>query len=693
MPVESPVLEPLLTRRNLLIALCLSLVLLGVYWFTFSGSPLSTDEIFMFDATESLVRRGNTQRNLTANYHLFREFPIGEQPNVTTVAVEPMQILAAALFFAIAEVIPGVGLVHTVWLLNVFLCAAGGGLLFLYARSLGYRERVGVAGALIYGLGTLAWPYSKVFFREPLAMVLLFGAGLCLNAARDRWRTQQGWLWLAGFAVVYVMGLLAKEAALLSIPILLALAVPRLTGRGGWRRLALILAVGVAFLLVAALVISVVMDAVDVLSAYNPIRRLEDLSENAGYIGYAFVSYLFSPGKGLFAFSPVLLLGLPGVWLLACRRRWREAAIPVVAVLAFVVGYAVIRNVHWYGGLSWGPRYLVPVTLFAMLATLPALDTVLQAGAARRARIGAAVVIGLGIWAQLNGVLIAQLAYFEELRARDVIAWEGGTWDLRHAAILANPPLLSQRPLDFAWLRAVDAGAWLPLGAVLLAAGGGAGLWWLRRQRADISRRVFVAALLIAVVGVSGVFYAGLRSIYVDPRFIGQFERLHELFAEFDAQARPDDILVLANPTYQDFTLNYYRNRDVILFTLPTAVGEQPSPEQPPGVVSNNPDMLLEPRRSIFLMNLPEYTDRVWLLNSSGPFTPYTVRPVEWFMARHYFPLLTIAPDESARLALFSVNADAPPEQAMQWPELPVEVRFGDEVELLGADLPGPRVR
>ncbi len=670
----------------------LAVLLAGVYWLTYSGQWLSNDEIFLFDAAESLARRGNVRLSLASNLWLPREYPLGEQPFTPPVDAEPLHVVAAAALFALADAIPGVGLLHTVWLLNVLVVAASGAVFFLYARLLGYRESVALAGALLYGLGTIVWPYSKVFFREPLALLLLFSAALCLHAWRLCARNRRGWSWLGGFALLYFLALLTKEAALLSIPIFLGIALPGLVVRPDWRRVGRALAVVAVLVVLMVAGLRLAVDLAEVPRSYDPFDRLQAVGENVGVVGYALLSYLFSPGRSLFAFSPVLLLGVLGVWLLMRRGRWREALVPVLAVASFVVGYAVFRNIHWFAGLAWGPRYLVPVTPFAMLAVLPVLEAVRSARAPAWSRWVMIGVAGLGVWAQLNGVLISQTAYFEELDRLGVVAWLGGTWDLRYSPLLLNPSLLGRAPLDLAWLQVPGAGPWMPLGAGGLVAAAGGGLWFWRR-RAGVSRPGLLATALLALVGMATVFYVGLRSIYFDPRYMGDFTPLRDLVSMLDEHAQPDDILVLTNPAYQDYFFNYYRNRDVLAFTLPTAVGEQPSPEQPPGVQSNNPDMLLEPRYSVFLMNLPEYTDRVWLLNNSGPFTGYTVRPVEWFMARHYFPVLTLQTDEVTRLLLFSVNSDAPPDQAMRWPEHATDARFGQAVALLGYDLPPARVR
>jgi hypothetical protein len=139
-------------RRDALLALCLTVLLLGIYWLTYSGRILSTDEASLFDGVEGFVRRGNTQVALTLDYPNVRDFSVGDQPTTPLVDAEPMQIMAGALLFSLGQALPGVGLMHTVWLLNVLVCAASGGVLFAYARVLGYGRKTAIVATLTYGL-------------------------------------------------------------------------------------------------------------------------------------------------------------------------------------------------------------------------------------------------------------------------------------------------------------------------------------------------------------------------------------------------------------------------------------------------------------------------------------------------------------------------------------------------------------
>src|SRR5581483_9052067 len=87
-------------------------------------------------------------------------------------------------------------------------------LVFLFGIRLGYPVRVAQLVALAYGLSTLAWPYSKYFFREPLGALWLLLA--VYAAVTSRRCPGLGWPCLAGFAAVLAVG--TKIAAVAALP-------------------------------------------------------------------------------------------------------------------------------------------------------------------------------------------------------------------------------------------------------------------------------------------------------------------------------------------------------------------------------------------------------------------------------------------------------------------------------------------
>ena len=82
------------------------------------------------------------------------------------------------------------------------------------------------------------------------------------------------------------------------------------------------------------------------------------------------VGLLLSPGKGLFLYSPILILAI--ISFPAFLRRHRAEALLAGGILAV---HAVLYAswFAWHGGHSWGPRFLVPALPFLVLTLVPGL--------------------------------------------------------------------------------------------------------------------------------------------------------------------------------------------------------------------------------------------------------------------------------------------------------------------------------
>jgi hypothetical protein len=109
---------------------------------------------------------------------------------------------------------------------------------------------------------------------------------------------------------------------------------------------------------------------------------------------------LLSTGKSLFAYSPPLLLALPGLWM--WWRTRRADALLVLAVAAAVIVPAASLE-RWDGDPAWGPRRLVPLV---PLLIWPAADWLGHAWPRLRAlgRSGVTLLVAAGVVVQLLGL-------------------------------------------------------------------------------------------------------------------------------------------------------------------------------------------------------------------------------------------------------------------------------------------------
>lgn len=243
------------------------------------------------------------------------------------------------------------------------LCCA---LLALLALRWGASlERAGGLAVLL-GLGTLLWRYATCDFNEALQACLLLGAYLGLTADPRR----RGPALAASLAMGALVAFKAVSALYLPLGLLYAALQPARRRQLPW--LALGPTLGLAFVLgMNALRFGAPFE-----TGYGAEARtfsLLGLPRNLWLL-------TLSSEAGMFAYSPVLALGLAG-WPRFFRRRPWEAALA-----AGLIGVNLLFAACWSsptGGWSWGPRLLVPTLPLWLLPALYAWPRPERRGARR----------------------------------------------------------------------------------------------------------------------------------------------------------------------------------------------------------------------------------------------------------------------------------------------------------------------
>ncbi len=678
-------------------------LLAAIYLLTYSADIESGDALQFFDAVSSQVRFGDWL--LDESWFQGRSFYTasnGPLP-LKTLYTERLHIIAAMPLYLLADAIPWVGYVHAVWLFNGIVSIATCVLLYGLVRALGYEARTALLTALALGLCTMVWVYSKTFFRGPLAMLCITGAAYALHL----WRTG-GYLagWRAALrlivALLCILGaVLTKTSALVALPALLIVALPNVAGDK--RSISLLSLLGLALLLLGTLA-SVYLDPVyalfEQILQWQPFISIN--STNTTYIREALHAYLFSIGGSIWGTSPILLLALYGAWRLLKANQGRWLWVGVLLLLAYAYGHALLTESHWFGGLSWPPRFLLPTLPLLTLLLAPALDALWQVQ--RRGLLYAVfgLIVLYSVWVQFNGVALqfAQYGYVLPTEANGVLSWSAGMNNLAYLRWVLLPGLWDSVAFDFAWVRAgYPAFGVALMGLALVSV---AMLWRHLRKpqphplnpplqtRELLSRQVIVALLLSLALIL--VLLAGLRALYAEDGLSwGRKDALHDVLDVLRDEAQAGDVVVLADPTYHRFVLNYNDLPDVRFITLEHQPGESPSPRQPAQVSGDYPADLLSRSTPLTLDHLAAHHKRIWLLVANSDFTDWAVRPVEQYLAERYFLLRDVPlanPDPTVRLLEFSTVHSQDP-YALYNPLLPTDIRYGQHIRLLGYHLPG----
>ncbi|MBM4424361.1 MAG: hypothetical protein FJ030_13400 [Chloroflexi bacterium] len=682
--MDERALRRALTAADGLALAALTGLLFCVYLLTASLTFVSDDEMFLFDATESIARHGSIELSETADL----VWPGASQ-------AEPIQPLLAAGVYWLANSFDGVGNVHATLLFNPLVTALTGSLVFLCIRQLSFSRATALAGGLAFGLSTIAWPYAKTFFREPLATLTLFATAYALLRWRDAF-AEKGLAasgWLAAAAVLTLISILTKEIALFGVPLLLLILLPQLPDirRNGmdWLRIAFALIATIAAVAIAFWLFFRVYGSLG--GRFDIAERLSAMIRHAGLARDGLMGFVISPGKSLFIFSPMLVLALAAPFI-GDRRQRLDTAWPLILLAAFIIIYAFVRGIMWWGGTNWGPRYMVPVTPFLIVACAPLIEAALH----RKGwllKIALAALFALGVAVQIGAVAIRPQDFYDVLGSvRPDGPWTIGLWDPYYSAVLGHWRLMGVKPPDFAWVLALPGGpAWtvpiltLGLSAVFVGAMG------LALTRETIKRRAMLGAALGGFIAAGAVTWFSLRAIYYDQRYKGNNEELHQLNAALKADTSPDPIILLNNRAYFEFMLNYYKGH-TLWYTLELNPNELLAPDQPPPPPSTDPLTLLNNDAHSVASNFARLHQTTLLIMEHGPFTPESPRPMEWWMTREFYYAGVQEFGPAVRLVRFSTASAAP---AFSAPAAhPANYRLGDTIALIGWDAsPEGRVR
>jgi hypothetical protein len=432
--------------------------------------------------------------------------------------------------------------------LNPFLTALTAGLVVATVGLLGYSIRTAVLCGLLFGLGTIAWPYATTFLRDTLAMamvsVVLFGWALCRHGGRSLRLMGAGLI-----ALGVVGGVLAKNTVVaLGVGVGLALLLQELASLRRRRPTGkAILAMPVIVLLAGAFL--AVQSGSGYLARYSLDYYRFLISHfmgglNAGLVP-AVLGPFVSPAKSVFFFSPPMLLGVAGA-LVGGPRSWRLRVPTIFGVLSLALAQALFYRDLWAGTVGWGLRYMLPaVPLFVMMSA-PVVERLVEGGGWRRAAVYG--LLGLGAVVQISATLVNWSYGYQALILRGLDPFlPTAAWDLRFLAIPAQVGgLLNPSAWDNVWLRISRQYPLLalavPLAAACLAILLSAWLW--RDTKSDNpSGRAWrtagvAAALLLPLLPTAWV----LRD---DPAFGGDQPEFQAALQVIEDEVHSADLVVL----------------------------------------------------------------------------------------------------------------------------------------------------
>ncbi len=509
-------------------------LLVAVYTMSHSSKFHVVDEVSLFSITESVALRGEVDTNTIA-WSQWVNSPgevlgaFGSDGEVYSKKGPAPAILAVPWYLflrTLAQLDITVGLLQGTLLWNGVVTALTALVLWWFARTLGYRERTGAGLVLLFGLGTIAWPYANQFFGEPLSALALFG---CF-AALVRWLRTRGrvmWAAVAGIAAGVAVTTVTAHTLLIAVMALYAFGLPLWLAQRSRQSVAQPAAVqpagglvlprgwfsGVVAFAAPLLLANLLLLLYNYMRFGNPFETGYHFDSGEGFstpIWEGLWGLLVSPYRGVFWFTPLFFASV-AAWFVFRRRHRHEAIMSGAVSLVLILLYSMWWM--WWAGFAWGPRFLVPLAPFWVLWLAPWMEQVdgaLQAWRPKRGWRTLTAHLGRGGWlllvltpisfiVQVAAVVVNFVNF--EIRLRDLYPtdWENPLAfgpPAQSILALGDSPVVGQFRLmrsnfvantDLAWLWS-DGNVQLLLfaigGAVLLTLTAAFVQWWLAEGRA-----------------------------------------------------------------------------------------------------------------------------------------------------------------------------------------------------------------
>lgn len=396
----------------------LFVLVFGVYAYFYQGGGWNQNS--RFDLTRAIVEQGTAcidayEFNTGDKARVKGRYYCDKAPGVSFLAVP---VYAAFHPFAEGQR-PKARLVSRAAYLSTLLVvslpsALAAVLLSTLGTCFGWSRRGATGLALAWALGTMAFPYSTLLYGHQLAAAMLltaFALLIRLRQAAPLSPSHSRWLALVGLLLGATVAIEYPPA--LAVAVLLGYAA--LTVRP-WPRL---------LWLLAGMIPPVVA-----LAAYHwtvfggpftlPYHHDTEAPRHQGiFLGVStpqldiLYKILIGEQRGLFVFSPWLLLAIPGLLRLLRQRRFRLEGIVCLLTFALFAAFNTTLSTSptdWRAGWGMGPRHLIAGLPFLAIGVggllLPA-DRTQRSPARRRLRQLGVVLAGLLVAFSVSTMLIA----------------------------------------------------------------------------------------------------------------------------------------------------------------------------------------------------------------------------------------------------------------------------------------------
>ncbi len=334
--------------------LTLFLFFFSIYALTGQGSIQSADGKIMFFLTQSMVENQSvsfSQAVTDAEGPQFSKYGLG-----MSILAIPFYLSGKLLSFLLG-IEASLSTQFSVSMINSILTALSCLVVFMFATErFKFNPRTGLILAVGFGLSTIAWYYSEDFMSEPAATLFLLSAVYCVTS-KDAVMRKRNLAWAGTFLALAISCRLAMVIVIPGFILYQWMLWKELEGKKNEDLIRDIIRPAIPVIAVLILIMF-----------YNYWRfgnPFETGYENfKGRFLVGFFGILFSPGKSLFLFNPLILFGC-----LAFRSFLRDERKMAVLFGWLIVSHLILFSSwwSWQGGMSWGPRLMLVVIPYLIL--------------------------------------------------------------------------------------------------------------------------------------------------------------------------------------------------------------------------------------------------------------------------------------------------------------------------------------
>jgi hypothetical protein len=277
----------------------------------------------------------------------------------STLNPEGTGIQAVKIQFAIAQV-------ALTFFLSALPSALLGVLILEWLRRFTQNTAVRLSVVLVYGMLTPAFIYANAYYGHQLSAVLLFSAFFLISSKGSG--THPIWSFVTGGLLAY--SVVSEYPTFLIVGILSLYA--------GWIYFRLGKIDHLAWFAISAVMIALGWMGYNNHIFGGPFNLGYSYSElwqdqhQTGFMSLSFPTWeaiwgiTFSAFRGLFFYSPILLLALPG-FLMWRRSGLFRLELIVTLMCSLAMFFFNSTSAMWWGGFAVGPRYLLPGLPFLAL--------------------------------------------------------------------------------------------------------------------------------------------------------------------------------------------------------------------------------------------------------------------------------------------------------------------------------------